>query len=40
MLLVFKHKDDFIKFYSMNTVIVVTGETGCGKITLVPKFDL
>lgn len=34
---VYKHKDAFLKFYSMNTVMVVTGETGSGKSTLVPK---
>ncbi|KAF9758214.1 Pre-mRNA-splicing factor ATP-dependent RNA helicase PRP43 [Nosema granulosis] len=34
---VYNSKDEFLKFYSSNSVMVVTGETGCGKSTLVPK---
>lgn len=34
---VYKKKDEFLHFFENNNLIVVTGETGCGKSTLIPK---
>ncbi|KAF8078990.1 P-loop containing nucleoside triphosphate hydrolase protein [Lyophyllum atratum] len=36
----FKAKDDFLKQLEMNRVVVVVGETGCGKTTQLPQFIL
>lgn len=35
---VYKKKDEFLDFFENNNILVVTGETGCGKSTLIPKF--
>ncbi|KAI0513645.1 hypothetical protein KFK09_009675 [Dendrobium nobile] len=36
----YKFKDDFLKSVSCNQVLVVSGETGCGKTTQLPQFIL
>ncbi|KAL5052429.1 hypothetical protein RYX36_033111 [Vicia faba] len=36
----FKEKDSFLKAVSENQVIVVSGETGCGKTTQLPQYIL
>ncbi|WUR02856.1 pre-mRNA splicing factor [Vairimorpha necatrix] len=35
---VYEHKEDFLNFFESQNIILVTGDTGCGKSTLVPKF--
>ncbi|XP_028549002.1 DExH-box ATP-dependent RNA helicase DExH1 isoform X2 [Dendrobium catenatum] len=36
----YKFKDDFLKSVSCNQILVVSGETGCGKTTQLPQFIL
>lgn len=35
---IYQHKDDILKYYFNNQVIVVIGETGSGKSTQIPQF--
>lgn len=35
---IYQHKDEILKYYSNNQVIVVIGETGSGKSTQIPQF--
>jgi pre-mRNA-splicing factor ATP-dependent RNA helicase DHX38/PRP16 len=35
---VYKNKNNFLNIFDKNDSIVISGETGCGKSTLIPKF--
>ncbi|KAK2957465.1 putative ATP-dependent RNA helicase DHX15 [Blattamonas nauphoetae] len=35
---VFQHKEEFLKSVESNAVVVLQGETGCGKTTQIPQF--
>ncbi|ORD94308.1 YK99 [Enterospora canceri] len=35
---IYYQKNDFLDVFRNNTVIIVTGDTGCGKTTMIPQF--
>lgn len=37
---IIEYKDEIVKAIDKNDVVVISGETGCGKSTQVPKYIL
>lgn len=37
---IIKYKEEIVKAVKQNDVVVISGETGCGKSTQVPKYIL
>ena len=37
---IFKHKDEIIRKLDKNRIVIISGDTGCGKTTQVPKYIL